>query len=188
MVLQISSVGAMLQLFFDFFRSLAILDGILRLSFTPCSAAVRAQHIRRLPKGEPCVLDSKHWNLLYCLPVRLAFRIRLQIPSSKAFPHPFVPSPGPARTAQPAQKLGVKPFLGLKMRFCCLPKIILFFASIFSRKKCKNHGFWPPKTLPKSIQNAFKIDVPQNLHFFIDFLLILVVFGFVRFFLKVLKT
>ena len=58
-----------------------------------------AHGIRRLPKGEPCVLDSKHWNLLYCLPLRLAFRIRLQIPSSKAFPHPFVPSPGPARTA-----------------------------------------------------------------------------------------
>ena len=34
-----------------------------------------------------------------CLPLRPAFRIRLQIPSSKAFPHPFVPSPGPARTA-----------------------------------------------------------------------------------------
>ena len=27
-------------------------------SFLPCSAAVRAQHIRRLPKGEPCVPDN----------------------------------------------------------------------------------------------------------------------------------
>ena len=52
------------------------------------------------------------------------------------------------------------------MRFFSLPKIILFFASIFSRKKCKNHGFWPPKTLPKSIQNAFKIDVPKNMDCF----------------------
>ena len=29
--------------------------------------------------------------------------------------------------------------------------------------------FWPPKTLPKSTQNAFKIDVQKNMHFFIDF-------------------
>ena len=38
------------------------------------------------PEGMPCVPDIKHWNLLYCLPLRPAFRIRLQIPSSKAFP------------------------------------------------------------------------------------------------------
>ena len=55
------------------------------------------------------------------------------------------------------------------MRFFSLPKIILFFASIFSRKNCENHGFWPPKTLPKSIQNAFKIDVSKNMRFFIEF-------------------
>ena len=55
------------------------------------------------------------------------------------------------------------------MRFCSLPKIILFFASIFSRKNCENHGFWPPKTLPKSIQNASKIDVSKNMRFFMDF-------------------
>ena len=54
------------------------------------------------------------------------------------------------------------------MRFFCLPKIFLFFASVFSRKKCKNQGFWPPKTLPKSIQNAFKIDVSKNMQFFME--------------------
>ena len=74
------------------------------------------------------------------------------------------------------------------MRFLSLPKIIIFFASIFSRKNCENQRFQLPKMLPKSVQNAFKIDVPQNLHFFVDFLLILVVFGFVRFFFEVFKT
>ena len=54
------------------------------------------------------------------------------------------------------------------MRFSSLPKIILFFASIFFRKNCENHGFWPAKTLPKSIQNPFKIDVPKNMRFFIE--------------------
>ena len=71
------------------------------------------------------------------------------------------------------------------MRFLSLPKIILFFASIFSRKNWENHGFWPPKTVPKSSQNAFKNDVPKNMQFLSDFWLILVVFGFVRFFFEV---
>ena len=77
----------------------ALLAFTFCFSYTPCRAAVRAQHNRRLPKGEPCVPDSNAL-VLYCLPPRLAFRIRLQIPSSKAFhPHPFVPSPRTARTA-----------------------------------------------------------------------------------------
>ena len=29
--------------------------------------------------------------------------------------------------------------------------------------------FWPPKTFSKPTQNAFKIDVPKNMLFFIDF-------------------
>ena len=40
-------------------------------SFSPCSAAVRAQHIRRLPKGEPCVPDSNHFILF--LPASKAY-------------------------------------------------------------------------------------------------------------------
>ena len=56
------------------------------------------------------------------------------------------------------------------------------------KKKQENQGFCPPKTHAKSARNAFNIDVPQNMHFFVDFLLILVVFGFVRFFFEVLKT
>ena len=55
------------------------------------------------------------------------------------------------------------------MRFFGLPKIILFFACVFSRKNCENHGCWPPKTLPKPTQNPFKIDVPKNMRFFIEF-------------------
>ena len=60
-------------------------------------------------------------------------------------------------------------FWGLKMRFFCLPKIVLFFASIFSRQNRENQWFWPPKTLPKPFQNPFKIDVPKNMRFFIEF-------------------
>jgi len=62
------------------------------------------------------------------------------------------------------------------------------FGSKKHRKTCENRGYWPPKTVPKSVQNAFKIDVPQNKPFFLDFLLIFVVFGFVRLCCEVLKT
>ena len=34
------------------------------------------------------------------------------------------------------------------------------------RKNCENRNFWPPKTLPKPIQNAFKIEVPKHIDFF----------------------
>ena len=54
------------------------------------------------------------------------------------------------------------------MRFLSLPKIILFFASIFSRKNRKNHGFWHPKTLPKPFQNPLKIDVPKNMRILLE--------------------
>ena len=55
------------------------------------------------------------------------------------------------------------------MRFFSLPKIFSFFASIFSRKNTENHGFWPPKTLPKSFPKGFKNDVPKNMRIFMDF-------------------
>ena len=51
------------------------------------------------------------------------------------------------------------------MRFLSLPKINSFLLPFFS-KKLENHGFWPRKTLPKPTQNAFKIEVPKNIHFF----------------------
>ena len=37
------------------------------------------------------------------------------------------------------------------------------------RKKYENRRFWPPKPIPKPFQNPFKIEVPKNLQFFIDF-------------------
>ena len=55
------------------------------------------------------------------------------------------------------------------MRFFTFPNFFLFFASVFYRKNCENHGFWPAKTLPKLSQNPSKIDVPKNMRFFIDF-------------------
>ena len=54
------------------------------------------------------------------------------------------------------------------MPFFSLPKIISFFVSIFYRKNCENRRFCPPKTLPKSMQKAFEIDVPTNMRFFSD--------------------
>ena len=55
------------------------------------------------------------------------------------------------------------------MRFFSLPKIISFFASIFSRKNTENHGFWLPKTFPKSFPKGCKNDVPKNMRIFMDF-------------------
>ena len=55
------------------------------------------------------------------------------------------------------------------VRFFGLPKWSSKFASKNHRKKCENRGFWPPKTVPKSIQNASENDVPTNMGFFIDF-------------------
>ena len=55
------------------------------------------------------------------------------------------------------------------MRFLSLPKIILFLVSIFSRKNRENHGFWPPKTLPKPSQNPLKSDVQKTCDFSLNF-------------------
>ena len=59
--------------------------------------------------------------------------------------------------------------LGLLGRFFALLKRSSKFTSKKHRKKCENRGFWPPKTLPKSSQNASEIDVPKNIEIFIDF-------------------
>ena len=61
------------------------------------------------------------------------------------------------------------------MRFFSLPKIFSFFASIFSRKNTENHGFWAPKTFPKSVPKGSKNDVPKNMRIFMDFYWIFVV-------------
>ena len=52
------------------------------------------------------------------------------------------------------------------MRFFRLPKFILFVASVFfcaKLPKIMDFG------LPKPSQNAFKVDVPKNMRFFMDF-------------------
>ena len=59
-------------------------------------------------------------------------------------------------------------------RFFGLPQWSSKFASKNHPKKCENRGFWPPKTLPKPTQNAFKIEVPKNVRFWVDFGLIFV--------------
>ena len=60
----------------QFFKSLLAFS--FCFSEPPCSAAVRAQHIRRLPKGEPCVPDP----VARSCPL-LASAFRLQNTSSK---------------------------------------------------------------------------------------------------------
>ena len=39
----------------------------------------------------------------------------------------------------------------------------------FGRFSVSKPRFWPPETHPKSIQNAFKIDVPKNMQFSMHF-------------------
>ena len=78
---------------------------------------------------------------------------------------------GPARSADRSSERVPPPL----ERLFCLPRIISFFACIFPRNNYKNQGFWLPKTLPKPMQNCFKIDVPKNMRFCIDFCLIFVV-------------
>ena len=93
--------------------------------------------------------DVSHSSSLY-LPLRHAFRIRLQIPSSKAFPHPFVPSPGPARTAalRPQFSLGAS-----KCDFLAFQKSSYFLLPFFLEKNAKIMDFG----LPKPFRNPSKM-------------------------------
>ena len=60
-------------------------------------------------------------------------------------------------------------FRASEIDFCALPECASRTTSKKHRKNCENHRFWLPKTLPKSIQNASKIDVSKNMRFFMDF-------------------
>ena len=102
------------------------------------------------PEGMPSVPDSKHWNLLYCLPLRLAFRIRLQVPSSKAFPHPYIPSPGPARTAALRPQFALE---ASKCDFLAFQKSSYFLLPFFLEKNAKIMDFG----LPKPSRNPIKM-------------------------------
>ena len=120
-----------------------------RFAFFHSGAAVCAQHIRRLPKGcRAC--RTLIISLLYFLPLRLAFRIRLQIPSSKAFPHPYIPSPGPARTAALRPQFA---FEASKCDFEAFQKSSYFLLPLFLEKIAKIMDFG----LPKPSQNPPKM-------------------------------
>ena len=95
--------------------------------------------------------------VLYCLPLRLAFRIRLQIPSSKAFPHPFVPSPGSARTAALRPQFA---FEASKCDFLAFQKSSYFLLPFFLEKNAKIMDFG----LPKPPQNPFKMPSKSMSH------------------------
>ena len=66
-------------------------------------------------------------------------------------------------TGNQVQKSTFCVLLGLLGRFFALPKRAAKTTSKKHRKKCENQEFWSPKTLPKSAQNAFKIDIPKNI-------------------------
>ena len=65
-------------------------------------------------------------------------------------------------------------FRASQIDFVALPECASKTTSKKYRKNCGKHGFWPPKTVPKSIQNAYKIDVSKNMRIFIDFCCFLV--------------
>ena len=128
----------------------------MRFAFFPSGAAVCAQHIRRLPKGcRACQILMLSSSL--CLPLRPASRIRLQIPSSKAFPHPFVPSPGPARTAALRPQFALE---ASKCDFLAFQKSSYFLLPFFLEKNAKIMDFG----LPKPSQNPFKMPSKSMSH------------------------
>ena len=84
-----------------------------------------------------------------CLPLRPASRIRLQIPSSKAFPHPFVPSPGPARTAALRPQFALE---ASKFDFLAFQKSSYFLLPFFLDQIAKINDFgFPKQTQNRSI-------------------------------------
>ena len=80
-------------------------------------------------------------------------------------------------TANPTPKSGKVWFFRIFGRFFRLPKRMSKLTSKKRRKKCENRGFRLPKSLPKPSRNAFKIDVPKNMRFFIVFCLMFLVFS-----------
>ena len=121
-------------------------------SFPQCSAAVRAQHIRRLPKGcRACrtVIISSTCACLQSLLPELGFRFLAQRPS----PHPFVPSPGPARTAalrpQFALEASKSDFFAFQISSC-------FLLAFFLEKTAKIEDFGLPKPSPNPLKTPSK--------------------------------
>ena len=107
------------------------------------------------------VLDSKSksWPRIF-----QAQDAQLQKPRPRSPDYPLsISPPGHAHSAGPGQKSGKVCFFRFFRRSFGLPQRTSKFASKNHRKKCENHGFWPPKTVPKSIQNASENDVPTNM-------------------------
>ena len=119
-------------------------------AFFPSGAAVCAQHIRHLPKGEPRVLNIYSFHLLFCLPLKHASKAKPKMPATSAFPHPFIPSPGPARTAALRPQFALE---ASKCDFSAFQKSSYFLLRIFLAKIGEIMDFG----LPKPFQNLFKM-------------------------------
>ena len=92
--------------------------------------------------------QSKSWPNIYQAQVA-----QLQDPRPRSPDYPLsISPPGSAHSAGPAQNRNLFCFWALKTRFFRLPKRTSKMTSKNHRKKCKNRGFWSPKTIPKSFQ------------------------------------
>ena len=120
-------------------------------SFLPCSAAVRAQHIRRLPKGcQACQIQVQVPNSFY-------LEARLEIEAKFAFPPSYNPSPQDRTYRKAAPKLGPKTFLATFFSIFCPSNLHSKICIEKITKKMRKSRILasqnPSKTLPKSFQN-----------------------------------
>ena len=84
-------------------------------------------------------------------------------------PSLFLSPGGGGTTGIQAQDCTFCVLLGLLGRFFALPERASKMTSKKHGKKSENQGFWPPQTLPKAVQNGFKMGLPKDMRFFIDF-------------------
>ena len=133
----------------------------LSFSFPTCSAAVRAQHIRRLPKGEQSASDREAIvHLSSCI------RIMLQIQASRSFPPSYVPSPGPARTATLRPQFA---FEASTCDFFAFQNSSHFLLPLFIEKTEKSMHVGLQKPLPNPLKMLPKSHSEKNMQCFIDF-------------------
>ena len=123
-------------------------------SFLPCSAAVRAQHIRRLPKGcRACRTFIAFIPL--CLPLKSASKLSLRFLANRPSPILIFLPPGPHGPPHFVRNLLLRPqnaiFKPSKNR--------LIFCFHFLWKKSRKSWILASqnasKTVPKSIQNRW---------------------------------
>ena len=121
--------------------------------FSPSGAAVCAPHIRRLPKGEPCVPDI--YSFVVSLPASKSYASKLSLRLLANGPAPiliFLP-PDPHIPPRFARNLLLRPQNAI---FLPSKNHLVFCLRFFSKKMRKsrilasqNH----PQTLPKRLQN-----------------------------------